>query len=273
MQKDQTKRNIVLQACKGETHFGHTHFVHEHVLGLITSGTVEHYTPDGVTIYPAGTLCLFRRIQLMKTIKKPAGEIPFTTINIFLDQETLKKYSLEHHIKADKIYHGDPNVILENDEFMNGYFNSMMPYFAQPEKLTLTLEYVKTIEAIELLLRNPTLKNYLFDFSEPHKIDLETYMNRHFSYNIPLAQFARLTGRSLSAFKRDFVKIFNTTAEKWLQRQRLEQAHFLMKQRSKRPSEIYLEVGFESLSHFSYAFKKQFGITPTELKNTSGRNS
>jgi AraC-like DNA-binding protein len=107
-----------------------------------------------------------------------------------------------------------------------------MPYFSQPEKLTPTLEHVKTIEAIELLLRNPALKNFLFDFSEPHKIDLEAYMNRHFSYNVPLAQFAKLTGRSLSTFKRDFVKIFHTTPEKWLQKRRLEMAHFLFHKRT-----------------------------------------
>ncbi|KAA6438418.1 helix-turn-helix transcriptional regulator [Dyadobacter flavalbus] len=267
MQKEQTNRNIILQACEGENYFGHTQFVHEHVLGLITSGVAEHYTPDGVTIYSEGTLCLFRRTQLMKTIKKPAEGKPFTTINIFLSQEILKRYSLEHQVKADRVYLGESNVILENDAFMKGYFNSLLPYFAQPEKLTPTLEYAKTIEAIELLLRNPALKNYLFDFSEPHKIDLEAYMNRYFSYNIPLAQFAKLTGRSLSSFKRDFDKIFRSTPEKWLQKQRLEHAHFLMKQKNKRPSEIYLEVGFESFSHFSHAFKKQFGITPTELHN------
>jgi AraC-like DNA-binding protein len=75
-----------------------------------------------------------------------------------------------------------------------------------------------------------------------------------------------LTGRSLSTFKRGFLKIFSTTPERWLQKQRLEQAHFLITQKRKRPSEIYLELGFETLSHFSYTFKKQFGLTPTELQ-------
>jgi AraC-like DNA-binding protein len=266
MQKEQINRNITLQACEGDKHFRHTHFVHDHVLGLITSGIAEHYTPDGVTTYTPGTVCLFKRTQLMKTIKKPFEGKPFTTINIFLDQETLKKYSLEHDLIADRTYTGEPNVMLENDDFMKGYFSSLMPYFEQPEKLTPTLEYVKTIEAIELLLRNPRLKNFLFDFSEPHKIDLKAYMNRHFSYNIPLAQFAKLTGRSLSTFKRDFQKIFNTTPEKWLQKERLAQAHFLITQKNKRPSEVYLELGFETLSHFSYTFKKQFGHPPTELQ-------
>jgi AraC-like DNA-binding protein len=180
---------------------------------------------------------------------------------------------LEYDGKANGIYSGEPVVILENDAFIKGYFDSLMPYFGQPEKLTPILEQAKTTEVIALLLRNPALKNFLFDSSEPHKTDLEAYMNRHFSYNVPLAQFAKLTGRSLSTFKRDFVKIFSTTPEKWLQKQRLEQAHFLITQNNKRPSDIYLELGFETLSHFSYTFKKQFGQTPTELQNTSRANS
>jgi AraC family transcriptional regulator, exoenzyme S synthesis regulatory protein ExsA len=265
MQQGQMNCNIILQTCKGDTQFGHTHFVHEHVLGLVTSGIAEHYTPEGLTTYTAGTVCLFRRIQLMKTIKKSVGDKPFTTINIFLDQETLKKYSLDHDIKATGVYYGESNVLLDNDEFMKGYFHSLMPYFAQPEKLTPTLAYVKTIEAIELLLRNPALKNFLFDFSEPHKIDLKTYMERHYSYNIPLTQFAKLTGRSLSTFKRDFVKAFDTTPEKWLQKQRLDMAYFLISQKSKKPSDVYLEVGFENLSHFSTSFKKEFGVNASVL--------
>lgn len=100
----------------------------------------------------------------------------------------------------------------------------------------------------------------MFDFSEQHKIDLEAYMNRHFSYNIPLEKFAKLTGRSLSTFKRDFAKVYDTTPEKWLQKKRLEQAYFLITQQNKRPTDVYLEVGFENLSHFSTAFKKEFGV-------------
>jgi AraC-like DNA-binding protein len=46
---------------------------------------------------------------------------------------------------------------------------------------------------------------------------------------------------------------------------RLQEAHFLIDEKHKKPSEIYLDLGFEDLSHFSYAFKKLFGLTPTEL--------
>jgi AraC-like DNA-binding protein len=74
-----------------------------------------------------------------------------------------------------------------------------------------------------------------------------------------------LTGRSLSAFKIDFQAVFNETPSRWLVRKRLEDAYYLIDKRSKKPSEIYMDLGFEALSHFSFAFKKLYGHTPTEV--------
>jgi AraC-like DNA-binding protein len=240
--------------------FSHDPFVSEHWLVFILSGFSEVFSPEGVVSHPPGTLGLVRKNQLVKTVKKPDGEKPFRSISICIDQQTLKKFSDEYNVKADGIYSGEPNIALENDEFMKAYFNSLMPYFSQPEKLTPNLAQIKTAELIEMLLGKQVLKNFLFDFSEPHKIDLEAYMNRYFTYNVPMAQFATLTGRSISSFKRDFTKTFDSTPEKWLQKRRLEMAYFLISQKSKKPSEVYLEVGFENLSHFSTAFKKEFGV-------------
>ena len=149
---------------------------------------------------------------------------------------------------------------------MKGFFDSLLPYVANPQKLTPKLSALKTREAIELLLQiDSSFQNFLFDFQEPHKIDLEAFMNQNYKYNVPLPTFAKLTGRSLSTLKRDFVKLFNLSPEKWLQQKRLEQAHYLLSRKKKRPSEVYLEVGFENLSHFSFAFKKRYGFTPSEL--------
>jgi len=50
-----------------------------------------------------------------------------------------------------------------------------------------------------------------------------------------------------------------------LTKKRLEEAFFLIKQQNQRPADIYLELGFEDLSHFSFAFKKQVGVTPTSI--------
>jgi AraC-like DNA-binding protein len=99
----------------------------------------------------------------------------------------------------------------------------------------------------------------------PEKINLEEFMNRNFKFNVSIERFAYLTGRSLSAFKRDFRTIFNQTPNRWLVQKRLQEAYFLISKKNKKASAIYLDLGFEDLSHFSFAFKKLFGLRPTEL--------
>ena len=105
---------------------------------------------------------------------------------------------------------------------------------------------------------------FLFDFSEPYKIDLEKFMLSNFHFNVPVERFAQLTGRSLAAFKRDFQKIFGMAPRHWLQEKRLTEARHLIEKMNKKPSTIYLDLGFESLSHFSHSFKKKFGRAPSE---------
>ncbi len=86
-----------------------------------------------------------------------------------------------------------------------------------------------------------------------------------------MEKFGYLTGRSLTTFKRDFKKAFNTTPQRWLTQKRLELAHYRVAEKKMKPVDVYLEVGFEDLSHFSFAFKKHFGYTPIAL--TGQRNS
>jgi AraC family transcriptional regulator, exoenzyme S synthesis regulatory protein ExsA len=90
-------------------------------------------------------------------------------------------------------------------------------------------------------------------------------MNQNYQFNVNLDRFAYLTGRSLATFKRDFGKLFNTSPHQWLLQKRLQEAHYLISEKGKIASDIYLEVGFEDLSHFSYVFKKQFGYSPTAM--------
>ena len=141
----------------------------------------------------------------------------------------------------------------------------MIPYFENPQALTDKLAQLKTLELIELLLRDDRMQNILFNFQEDFKLDLEAYMNKNYMHNIPLEQFAKLTGRSISTFKRDFQNIYNTTPNKWLIKKRLELAHYLISKKDQKPSEVYFDVGFVNLSHFSRSFKSEFGKSPSEI--------
>jgi len=125
---------------------------------------------------------------------------------------------------------------------------------------------VKITEAISILRTiDKGIDNVLANFEEPGRIDLAGYMEKNFMFNLPLEKFGYLTGRSLTTFKRDFGSVFNTTPQRWLTQKRLELAPYQFVEKKKKPIDVCYEVGFENLSHFSYAFKKHFGYAPTDL--------
>lgn len=256
--------NNLLYSCTNKVYRGAEHFVHEHSLGYIIAGEVNYITPNGTKMLKAGTMGIIRRNQLVKSTKIPPPGGEFRSINIHLTQEALRRYSAENHVYASERYSGNPLLQLQPDVLLKGYFESLMPYFERPAGMTAAMTALKTYEAIELLLQaDPDCREFLFDFTEPYKIDLEAFMNQHYMYNVPMGNFAKLTGRSLASFKRDFEKIFNTSPGQWLQQKRLNEAHYLIKEKGLKPSSVYLDVGFENLSHFSFAFKKAFGVSPS----------
>ena len=103
-------------------------------------------------------------------------------------------------------------------------------------------------EAINILrLINPSVDSVLANFDVPGKIDLIDFMQRNYMFNMPLEKLGYLTGRSLSTFNRDFKKLFSTTPQKWLTDKRLELAYYHLVEKKKKPTEIYLEVGFEEI--------------------------
>jgi AraC-like DNA-binding protein len=256
----------ILYSCTTHNKRGHEQMVQEHSMGCIIAGEIHFYTNHGVEIIKEGSIGIIRKNQLAKTVKvPPANGGMFKAINIMIDQQHLRKYGNDNNIYASGQYKGSPMLNLTGDAFIKGYFDSLLPYFDNPDQLSEAMANMKTNEAIELLLRKPGLRDFLLDFTEPFKIDLEAFMNSNFKYNISITQFATLTGRSLATFKRDFQKTFTTPPERWLHQKRLEMAHYLIAHKKQNPTGVYLEVGFENMSHFSAAFKKHFGYNASSL--------
>ena len=47
---------------------------------------------------------------------------------------------------------------------------------------------------------------------------------------------------------------------------RLEEARRLIEEEKERPLDVYLRVGFKNLSHFSTAYKRQYGYPPSAVQ-------
>ncbi|WP_316831488.1 AraC family transcriptional regulator [Pedobacter aquatilis] len=242
-------------------------FLEHNTLVLQVSGRFTIETASEKVSMEKNEMLLIRKNQLATLTKAPLEEGTYQTIIICLQNDLLRQIALEEKIVIDQKYSGTNNIHIPANDFLQGFFQSIKPYVSHPdEKITKAVGLLKVKEAVQLLLyMKPELREFLFDFSEPHKMDLEKFMISNFHYNIPVEKFARLTGRSLASFKRDFQKTFNMAPRQWLQDKRLNEARHLIEHRNSKPSAIYLDLGFESLSHFSNAFRKKFGKTPTAL--------
>jgi AraC-like DNA-binding protein len=242
-------------------------FWNHHALVLQVSGKFTLETSGQNISMTRGEMLLIGKNQLGTLTKTPLSGENYETIVISLQENLLRKIVLEEKLEADRKYIGPPNILIPSNEFLQGYFQSIIPY-ARSSGATMTNEMgiLKVKEGVKLLLLAlPGLRNFLFDFSEPYKIDLEKFMLSNFHFNVPVEKFAQLTGRSLAGFKRDFSKTFGSPPRHWLQNKRLNEAKHLIEIKHQRPSLIYLDLGFESLSHFSHSFKKKFGKAPTEV--------
>lgn len=239
----------------------------EHILTHVFTGKVTVTTADKTYVLCAGQTALFSRNKLAKFTKEPDGETPFKAATVFFEQSVLREFYMD--LALEKLRRAnDPGVLqLEQHTLIDNLFQSISLYADQNDGfISDELALLKVKEAITVVRTIDQRADLLLsDFSEPYKTDLVDFMSKNFMFNIPIARFAYLTGRSLATFKRDFQKTFGTSPQKWLTETRLQKAHFLIAEHHQKPSQAYVEVGFENFSHFTYAFRQFFGYIPSSV--------
>jgi AraC-like DNA-binding protein len=79
-----------------------------------------------------------------------------------------------------------------------------------------------------------------------------------------LSELAQQVGVSVRTLHRGFTLLFNTTVVGYLTQQRLQKAKMLLRQGNYQVSEVANIVGYSHLGNFAAAFKRQYGITPSQ---------
>jgi len=265
-------KHSMIHSCTISPLISEEQFIPEHFFLYLVAGNMVAYDGNKEYKIKPGDYGIARRNHLAKYSKQPDNGL-FEKIIVFFDQSFLKACYDEYQFAIDKTRSSDAIIQLGKNPLVTNFIQSLTPYFNDQGKIDADFHNIKRKELLLILLKEkPALQNILFDFGKPEKLDLQEFMNRNYKFNVTLERFAYLTGRSLSAFKRDFQQTFNDTPGNWLIQKRLHEAHFQINKKGKKPSDIYLDLGFEDLSHFSFAFKKLFGHSPTTLtdRNKTG---
>jgi AraC-like DNA-binding protein len=257
-------------SCYGDKFFKSDIMFDQHMLVWFMSGETKIVLADTTYFFKKGDIFLIPRNQLATIINYPKNGQPHKTVVMHLSATRLKSFYAGLDIKPP--VGTSPKILCYNNHpLLESCLSSLVPYFHMKD-LPEGIASLKITEAITILRTiDPAADQVLANFDEPGKIDLADYMEKNFMFNLPVEKFGYLTGRSITTFKRDFKKAFNTTPQKWLTQKRLELAHYQFVEKGKKPVDVCYETGFENLSHFSYAFKKHFGYTPTSLLEKTAR--
>lgn len=154
-------------------------------------------------------------------------------------------------------------------EIVIHFIESLEFYFQNPTLVNDELIKLKIKELILLLLQTNNAENIISLFSylfTPRQANFKEVIKAHLFSTISIPELAVLSGRSLSAFKRDFENYFKDTPANYIKDQKLLKANQLLLSTEFSISEICYEVGFTDTSHFSKLFKVKYNLTPSEYR-------
>lgn len=96
------------------------------------------------------------------------------------------------------------------------------------------------------------------------------FLGEHYTEPVSLERLACMCAMSRSHFSRMFTLGAGVPLRDYIRNLRLERARELLRDSSLSLTEIAVEVGFYDLPHLDKAFRRRFGISPTEFQRRTG---
>jgi len=205
------------------------------------------------SILPSGP---FREVSIFSTLKN-IQKLP-------LHEKELYLRHLENLFSSQEDFALGPKVLMNHEMQM-----AISKIFNTQFRETTRLVFLKS-QVIELL------SHYFHQISTQQKTELRQDDRDRIQHareiilnNIDkppsLKELSKLIGMNHNKLNKNFKQIFGMPVFKYLQNQRLQKAHQLLKREEMAVQEAAWFVGYESLSSFSNAFYKKFGFRPSEI--------
>lgn len=152
---------------------------------------------------------------------------------------------------------------------MKGRFQQMVtevenPRFGTQMRLLslLTLALVDLVRWEEDTGSGPSLSSEAVDWPKVEKA--LRFIHKHHSEILYIEQIAKEVGLSVTILQSQFRNAMGVSCVRYIRAYRIARAAALLGQPGARVTEISMEVGFETLSHFNTSFREITGMSPTE---------
>ncbi|QDK98840.1 helix-turn-helix transcriptional regulator [Acinetobacter tandoii] len=194
-------------------------------------------------------------------------------------------YYTEQHLKrvAEQVWDREPSQISLNPQSFvaDPQVSMLYRHFLLSDAWQNRENHLQMSTATTLLL-NHLIKNYSqTQWQAPEvKGGLSPYMlkqllawiDQHLHVSLTLSDLAQQTQLSEYHFAHMFKQSMHMPPHQYVMQRRLELAHHALQSTTANITEISMQYGFSSSSHFSHRFKKHFGYSPSQIKKLSKRN-
>ncbi|HEX5654694.1 MAG TPA: AraC family transcriptional regulator [Chitinophagaceae bacterium] len=206
------------------------------------------------------------------TVERISPE-PFCVLMFFVPDDYLRTF-MHEQVDLDSATSRAPLtddrlLPVHSTPVMTAFYQSIISYFStdtKPSENLLELKFKELLLNIINNEKNPELTAYLYKLARCTRDDLENIMENNCYYNMQLHEYARLSHRSLSSYKRDFYNCFGSPPGRWLLEKRLNRAAHLLAHSDLPVGELVFESGFNNITHFNRAFKKHYRLSPLQYR-------
>lgn len=260
-----SKGIVIAKYCILDNNHKHGAIIPCNLLNIVYSGTKIIHTSEGDIKINAGEGFFITKGEYV--MSEVIGDEEYSCLLIFFDDILSAKLFSELTFKNanNNLYENKNFLKIKLNPFIKNSADAILLFLKDRPLFTDELLMLKLKELMLLLLGSDYKESFirLFKSSISNKVDLKSFMEDNFDKELTIEELAKLSGRSLSAFKREFRLVFNEAPMRWIHKKRLLRGKFLIEKLGFDIGLTARSVGFKTHSHFSRLYKEMFGIPPS----------
>ena len=240
----------------------------KNTFSFLQNGTKEVFFDNSSRLINNSQFLLMKAGNSLMTEKFYNDETKYRSILFFFTNESVFNFIRKFQLKPQDNASYASIYSFDYDLYIKGFTKSVLNISKLSKSIQKNILDAKFDEIMLYLLAIKGV-NFLYSLisdSDNSKQKFIQIVENNKVNKLSIKELSFLTNMSASSFKRTFKKHFQSSPGKWFQEKRLEHAAFLLINKSKRPSDIYQETGYENLSNFTQAFKIKFGVTPKKYQ-------
>jgi AraC family transcriptional regulator, exoenzyme S synthesis regulatory protein ExsA len=242
-------------------------YVSAHAITLVLKGLLQVEGDNGERVQVRTNQMVFLPKGLYNISDIiPDNDTAFEAVVFFLDEDVINEYVTKNNIKPKKHVCASAKIMNYSKE-VRLFTETLLTIYKGKTVIDRHLTRLKLYELLHLITTTETgcFPEALATINNKARRSLKEFMSVNFAKPLSIEDYAYLTGRSISSFRRDFIEQFGVSPKQWLIDKRLEKARELLEKNHTTVSQVALDVGYENFSHFVKAFHKKYGTPPKQF--------